>query len=186
MLADYLTRLGYDVLLTKEPGGCETTAKIREILINNKLEDNEQFFLFLADRSIHVREVILPALAANMIVICDRYHASTLQYQREVIEWFNPSNSFWYLSHWGVTPTVTFVIDVAAEEAIRRLRERGNNNVLDNFDITHVKKLQRRFLKYAAVDETGTVEFVNGNNDSSVVHAHIVNRLKGRNLVAVK
>jgi dTMP kinase len=56
---------GYSVLLTHEPGGTPLGEKIREILLQKTdlaIEPNAEMILFLAGRSQHLQEVILPAL----------------------------------------------------------------------------------------------------------------------------
>lgn len=90
MLAEWLSRTGYDVIATKEPGGDAVGQDIRSILThdaNDKRYDPPiadgmvEFFLFCADRRQHVKSVIMPALAENRIVICDRYVPDTYAYQ---------------------------------------------------------------------------------------------------------
>jgi len=44
------------------------------------------FFMFLADRDHHLREFIVPKLEEGKTVICDRFHASTLTYQKDNVE----------------------------------------------------------------------------------------------------
>ncbi len=84
LLAQELERRGYDVLRTREPGGCGLGRAIRPILLDARtrsLNMRAELYLFLADRAQHVAEVIRPALEAGQIVLCDRYTDSTLAYQ---------------------------------------------------------------------------------------------------------
>lgn len=84
LLAQELERRGYDVLRTREPGGCGLGRAIRPILLDARtrsLNIRAELYLFLADRAQHVAEVIRPALEAGQIVLCDRYTDSTLAYQ---------------------------------------------------------------------------------------------------------
>ena len=84
LLAEHLQGLGYDPLLTREPGGCALGRSLRPILLDARtrgLSSRAEFYLFLADRAQHVAEVIRPALEAGQTVLCDRYADSTLAYQ---------------------------------------------------------------------------------------------------------
>ncbi|MGH2638006.1 MAG: dTMP kinase, partial [Rhabdochlamydiaceae bacterium] len=81
---DYLIQLNKPVLLTRAPGGTMTGELIRHLLLNHDEKDissRTELFLFLADRSQHVQEVILPALERQKIVLCDRFNDSTVAYQ---------------------------------------------------------------------------------------------------------
>lgn len=71
-------------LLTRQPGGTEIGASIRELLLSPDtagLSDRAEALLMAADRAQHVDEMIRPALLAGRDVICDRYVSSSLAYQ---------------------------------------------------------------------------------------------------------
>lgn len=70
-----------EVILTKEPSTTDIGLKIRDIIFNESTFTMTELFLFLADRSQHIREVINPALREGKTVICDRFSLSTLCYQ---------------------------------------------------------------------------------------------------------
>lgn len=75
---------GHDLLKTRAPGGTPAGEAIRALLLNKegtKLTPRAELLLFLADRAEHVDEVIVPALKAGKIVLCDRYNDSTVAYQ---------------------------------------------------------------------------------------------------------
>ncbi len=86
LLAERLRDSGYNILLTKEPGGDSGICKkIREILLDPAYKDEmalrTEVLLFEADRAQHVDKIIRPALESGRIVICDRYEAATYAYQ---------------------------------------------------------------------------------------------------------
>ena len=73
-----------DALLTRQPGGTEIGASIRELLLSpttQGLSDRAEALLMAADRAQHVAEMIRPALATGRDVVCDRYVSSSLAYQ---------------------------------------------------------------------------------------------------------
>lgn len=83
LLVNYLLEQGKDVLLTREPGGTPTAEKIRQIVLEPKLNITPmaELFLYEASRAQHTQEKIIPALEAGKIVICERYTMSTCAYQ---------------------------------------------------------------------------------------------------------
>src|SRR5512138_1443260 len=85
-LAQRLTDAGHRVLLTREPGGCPIADKIRTILLdadNQAMVPLTELLLYAAARAQHVAEVIMPALASNAIVLCDRFTDATVAYQHD-------------------------------------------------------------------------------------------------------
>src|SRR5262245_427266 len=83
-LAQRLKSLGFEVVLTREPGGSAGAEIIRHILLSGiakPLGAETEAILFAAARDDHVRNTILPALKAGHWVICDRFIASTRVYQ---------------------------------------------------------------------------------------------------------
>lgn len=82
LLAEQLRALGYAVVTTREPTDGAYGKKIRTILKDRSLvTPEEELRLFLADRQEHITTVIAPALAAEMMVLTDRYYFSTVAYQ---------------------------------------------------------------------------------------------------------
>lgn len=83
-LKDWLEQRGYEVVLTREPGGCPISERIREIILSldsRGMSPECEALLYAASRVEHVREVIEPALKSGKIVICDRFLDSSIAYQ---------------------------------------------------------------------------------------------------------
>lgn len=83
-LAARLREAGFDVVETREPGGTRIGAAIRGLLLDHTSHDMRpvtELLLMFASRAQNVDEVILPALAAGKVVLCDRFTDSTLAYQ---------------------------------------------------------------------------------------------------------
>ena len=84
LLAKTLGDLGYDVVLTREPGGSVGAEEIRALVLQgdpDRWSAESEILLFTAARRDHMEKTILPALNAGKIVICDRFADSTRMYQ---------------------------------------------------------------------------------------------------------
>ncbi len=128
LLAERLEELGHACLVTREPGGCGLGDDLRRILLESerRLDDRAELFLFLADRAQHVTEVLRPALSRGEWVICDRYADSTVAYQgfgRGMDAAMLRSASD--VAADGLSPDLTFLLDLPAEEGLRRARLRN-------------------------------------------------------------
>ncbi len=123
LLAEYLSSNGYDVVVTREPGGCPIGTKIRAILLdsaNKEISPLAELLLYAADRAQNVDEVIKPALASRQIVLCDRHKDSTVAYQgcgrgldRSIINELNHLASPEY-------PDLTLIFDLPVEQGLAR------------------------------------------------------------------
>ena len=83
-LRDTLDRYGFEVLMTREPGGTPIGEKIRQILLDREnagMTDETEALLYAASRAQLVREVIRPAVKDGKIVLCDRFVDSSAAYQ---------------------------------------------------------------------------------------------------------
>lgn len=84
ILRESLIKAGYDVILTREPGGTEISEKIRELILNpenSEMADMTEAFLYAAARAQLVSQLIKPALEEGKVVICDRFVDSSIAYQ---------------------------------------------------------------------------------------------------------
>ncbi len=129
-LSAYLKEKGVPHRFTREPGGTPLADEIRSLLLFPREEPvfpETELLLYEAARAQHVRGVILPALASGQAVLCDRFYDSTSAYQgfsRGIdaprIEELNAFASG------GVSPDLTFLLDVSPEDVFARLRGRGD------------------------------------------------------------
>ncbi len=84
-LKEYLEAEGYEVVLSREPGGTDIGEQIRSVILDTKNEGMShvtEALLYAASRAQHVQDVIAPAIQAGKVVICDRYIDSSLAYQQ--------------------------------------------------------------------------------------------------------
>lgn len=84
-LAERLEQAGQEVVTLREPGGTPIGEEIRHTLKhshqNHAMTPEAELLLMNASRAQLVREVIRPALTQGKVVLCDRFHHSTLAYQ---------------------------------------------------------------------------------------------------------
>jgi len=84
LLKEHLTRRGYEVVSTREPGGCPISERIRELVLSldsKGMSPECEALLYAASRVEHVHATVLPALKAGKIVLCDRFLDSSIAYQ---------------------------------------------------------------------------------------------------------
>ncbi len=84
-LGDYIHSKGYQVVMTREPGGSKLGELLRGIILNHdpevRIGSLSELLLFLAARAQHIEELIRPSLLAGKVVLCDRFNDSTIAYQ---------------------------------------------------------------------------------------------------------
>jgi len=166
-------------LLTRQPGGTEIGASIRELLLSPDtagLSDRAEALLMAADRAQHVDAMIEPALAAGKDVICDRYVSSSLAYQgagREL-----GSDRVLTLSEFavdGTWPDLNVLLDVPVDVGLSRLD--GPPDRLEQQDRDFHERVRQTFLDLAeaspdlwlVIDGTQSVEAVAAELDSGLL-----------------
>ena len=143
LLADALRAHGHEVVVTREPGGTQRGQLLRHLLLDPtepSLAPGAELLLMLADRAQHVQELIAPALAANKVVITDRFVDSTTAYQgygrgfeRGLLQQLNT------LACGGYMPAMTFLMDLPVTEGLQRARHRrGETATADHFEAESV------------------------------------------------
>jgi len=123
-MEDYLKEQGYEVVVTRDPGGTLISESIRKIVLdpeNTEMSKMTELLLYYAARAQLAFQLIKPALNEGKIVLCDRYIDSTYVYQgygrgfdRETIDKLND------ISLSGVIPDLTLFLDISPEIALKR------------------------------------------------------------------
>jgi dTMP kinase len=191
LLEQHLTANGYQVLLTREPGGCSIADKIRAILLdaaNSAMTPSAELLLYAAARSQHVEEVIKPALAADYIVLCDRFTDATIAYQGygrgldlDTIEQLNG------MATSGLKPQLTVLLDCPVEVGLKRALARingiGTGAREERFELESAlfhQKVREGYLKLAAAEPGRflVIDGTNGVNETQeAVSAAVLSRL---------
>lgn len=153
LLEAWLVGLGHRVLLTREPGGTDVGAALRNLLLDpatGALAPRTEVLVYAADKAEHVDTVILPALRDGQVVITDRYVDSTLAYQgagravdADDLEW---------IARWataGLRPHLTVVLDVDPAVGLRRA---GEPDRIESEPLAFHERVRAHFLALAASD----------------------------------
>ncbi len=172
-LAAWLRARGYQVILSREPGGTDIGDQIREVLHdphNTAMDARTEILLYSASRAQHVAQRIRPALAAGKIVISDRYADSTLAYQgygRQLdLETLRTITAF---ATGDLTPHLTLYLDIAPQEGLQRRQMGGGEwNRLDAETLECHRRVRAGYLelvkqapeRWAMIDATRPVEEV--------------------------
>jgi dTMP kinase len=160
--AEKLRNSGYDVVVTREPGGTAISDHIRSILLNpnhTDIIDQAEILLYAASRAQHVHQLIIPALQQHKIVICDRYIDASVAYQgfglgidpqivRMISEFASSS----------LHPRRTYLLDVPVHISQERIRSRASQHqqqALDRIEsktLEYHEKVRQAFLHIAATE----------------------------------
>jgi dTMP kinase len=156
-LASFLRKEKIDHVLTREPGGTAFGRRVKNLIFDppgGRLSEVAELLLFGADRAEHVATVILPALRAGKIVICDRFIDSTTAYQ-EAGRQLDPAlvKTINGVSSGGLKPdlTVLFLLDLKdLSEMNRRLLVRGHKiNRFEKEKYVFYRRIQAGYLRLA-------------------------------------
>lgn len=176
MLADVLRVAGYEVVLTREPGGSPGAEEIRRLVLEgdpDRWSAETEILLFTAARRDHLERLIDPSLAAGKVVISDRFADSTRMYQglsrgdlRAVVDKLHALMI-------KREPDLTFVIDMDPDIGLARARGRnGNEERFEDFGADLQHRMRDGFLALAR-EFSGRCRVIDGNRAPDVVAADI-------------
>lgn len=134
-VGERLRRAGVPCLVTREPGGTELGRRLRGLLLDPNSTTpsaKAELLLYIADRAQHLEEVIVPALAAGRVVLCDRYVDATIAYQgfgRGLdLRWIAQLHQQPPLN---LMPARTLLIDLGVNQALERAHARDRARMGD-------------------------------------------------------
>ena len=180
-----LDSAGYDVLRLREPGGVKISEQIRAILLdpaNAEMGDVCELLLYEAARAQLVHQVIRPALAAGVTVVCDRFYDSTTAYQafadgldRNMVSQANE------LAVDGCRPDLTLVFDLPVEDALRRRSGREAEDRLELKGLEFQERVAAGFRAVAA-DEPDRVNMIDAGGSIAEVFSGVAAELRSAGL----
>lgn len=177
MLTRWLTELGHTVVLTREPGGTDVGAQIRSILLDpdtGVLSPRTESLLYAADKAEHVDTVMMPALRAGHIVVCDRYIDSTLAYQgagrtldvaelESVVRWATRD----------LRPDLTVVMDIDPAAGLERI---SGHDRIEAEPLDFHRRVRASFLEFADRDDARYL-VADASGDPESIHRAIRERV---------
>ena len=186
LVAAHLTRLGQQVLCTREPGGSAIGDQIRQVLHdthNTEMSARAEILLYSASRAQLVEQVILPHLAQGGVVLCDRYADSTYAYQGygRCLD-FETLHLVTDFATQGLKPDLTIYLDVAVEEGLRRksaanVSGEGEWNRMDQLELTFHRRVRDGYLEMAQ-NEPGRWLIVDASAPVEQIQQDICRRLE--------
>ena len=188
-IAEQLQLTGKDVLITREPGGTKLGEGIRDLLLimnEEPMFEETELLLMFAARAQHVQQVILPAITANKMVICDRFTDSSYAYQGggrgislEKIQQLEKWVFSGVLS--GFKPDLTLLLDLSVATGLSRARDRSDADRFETETVNFFHDVRDAFLKIAQVNPD-RVSVVNAEQDIEAVQSSILKVLKEHDL----
>ena len=165
-LATSLKNVGFDIIITREPGGSVGGEEIRNLLLQGEIDRwsaETEILLFTAARRDHLERIILPALKNGKIVICDRFTDSTRMYQgmrgpklRELVDKLTDEVI-------DCDPDLTIVIDSDPEISLKRAKSRKTvEERFENFGVELQKNMRKGFIDLSK-EFSSRIEVVNGH-----------------------
>ncbi len=192
LLKQDLTDQGFKVLLTREPGGCPIADQVRAVLLdaaNKVMTPSAELLLYAGARAQHVEEIIKPALAAGVIVLCDRFIDATTAYQgygRGLdLARINQLNE---MATAGVKPQLTVLLDCPVEVGLKRALARINSSMgarEERFELESAQfhqRVRQGYLQLAATEKDRFIT-IDGSRDVEETHtaikAAVLSRITG-------
>jgi len=181
-LAKRLQQDGHEVVLTREPGGSVGAEEIRALVLQGDPERwsaETEILLFTAARRDHLECVILPALSAGKIVICDRFADSTRMYQgisrgnlRDLVDRLHdlmiPRD-----------PDITLLIDMDPEIGLSRAKARSTiEERFEDFGLQLQQTMRQGFLTLAE-EYSDRFRVIDGHGDADQIAQEVYAQIIG-------
>lgn len=176
LLASELRVRRLDVVTTREPGGTPLGQRLRAALLDvqEQVDPLAELLVFAADRAQHVRSLLRPSLAANKIVLSDRYADATVAYQGSG-RGFQPEliQEIVQLATEGLQPDLTLLFDLSVADSAVRTRKRvaaKHSDRLDSEDAAFHTRVRDAYVAIAKanpdrvrlIDARGSVQETHG------------------------
>lgn len=174
LLAEGLRGQGLGVVVCRDPGSTPLGERVRELVLMSDeatpIGRRSEMMLYMAARAQLVEEVIRPALAADHVVIADRYLLANVVYQGHA-GGLDPQE-IWEVGRiatQGLLPDCVFLLDMNPEGAGRRM-DRPLDRMERQGD-AYRERLRAGFLKEAA--ERAAIHVIAADRPIEAVQAEI-------------
>ncbi len=185
LLKEYLTKNRIDFIMTREPGGCTVSDKIRNIILYGK-DDHmtavTEAYLYATARVQLVDEVILPALEQGKLVVCDRYYHSSFAYQQAARGL--PTELIYNLNRYAIEncrPDLTVFLDLSPEAAFARKGGAEQGDRMERMGLSFHNKVYESFCEMTKKDDRMVSVVPNGTKDET--HSKIIRLLQEKGII---
>lgn len=184
LLKDYLSEKGYDIIVTREPGGTQISEKIRQIILdkeNEKMSDMTELMLYVAARAQLVDEVIKPALDKNQVVISDRFVDSSAVYQG--IARGLGTKLVYEMNQYAISrmPDIAFLLDLDAKEGIKRKKHQAALDRLELEKLSFHEKVVEGYRSLA--QEQDRIVLIDATLPKETIFERIISVLQERKIM---
>lgn len=174
LLSKYLEAKGYEIIITREPGGTRISEAIRGLILNKDYAEMgymTEALLYASARAQLVTEVIKPALEAGKAVISDRFIDSSAVYQGMArnlgVDNVYKMNAF---ATQGIMPDLTIHLDLPAKVGISRKKDQKELDRMELESLEFHEKVAQGYRDLAkldserihSIDATMSIEEING------------------------
>jgi len=151
-----------NALFIKEPGFTKLGEKLREIIFNDEISKKTELFLFLADRSELIENVIKKNL--NKFIISDRSVISGIAYAMPFFDFDMLVNLNKFATD-SIFPQFVIILKLEKEELIKRISLKEKDNIekrgidyLLNIQENIINTCNRLEIPYLLLDATNSIE----------------------------
>jgi len=172
-ISEWLAAKGLEVLTSREPGGTPVGEVLRDLLLDPKhpITPMTELALMFASRAQHIEEIIKPALAKGVWVICDRFTDSSYAYQGSG-RGFNLESisAFEALTIDNYAPDLTLLLDIPVELGLRRAAQVGEPDRFEREATEFFQRVRAGFLARAETEQR--IKVIDASADKDAVERH--------------
>ena len=178
-LKPYLENKGYDVVVTREPGGTKLSEKLRKILLygnNINICDLSELLMFEASRAQYTHEILKPNLEQGKLLLTDRFYYSSIAYQgygRNIdIDLIKRINS---AATQGIKPDLAIILDLPIEIGIERAAE-VTGKELDRFEeeeMDFLERVRQGYLDLPKLLPDENIKIIDGNSSKEKIFENV-------------
>lgn len=153
LIEEQIKSAGYDVLLTREPGGTKMAEHIRDVLLtptDMPIHEDTELLLMFAARAQHINEKILPALEQGIFVLCDRFTDATYAYQgggRGIAIKRIAALEQWVQG--DLRPDLTVLFDIPVAEGLARANRHSEPDRFEQEKLEFFERVRKAYLDAA-------------------------------------
>jgi dTMP kinase len=163
ILLKKLYEQGYSVVYYREPSDSKWGQEIkRKAQFADSLTPQQELELFQKDREENVKNNLKPSLERKEVIILDRYYFSTIAYQGA--KGIDPESIRKRNEAFAVKPDLVFILDIGADQGVKRIEDRGQKDVLFERE-EYLVKVRQLFKSFQGdniyhIDATQSVEHI--------------------------